>query len=612
MSNPIVAVFVSSTWLDLQPERQAVEHAIQRLHETKFIGMEYFGSRDETTRLASLDEVDRSQVYVGIIGGRYGSGITADEYRRARLRHLPCFLYVKAETASPPLARDQEPDRQMQLAAWKDELWRQHIIVEFTTPEDLAAKVTADLHRWLFDSWLKPQLEQAAAITTAQPFIQELLERVKEKTDLPPELLARLRQRGYQLVSGQGNIAVGDDVENSVLVSGSGNVIHYYAPPAVKPAEPAAPKTLKRERRIDAAVPSAAKVGQRIDLLLQVRFPDSPLLGLEQWPLKRKPASLEQAQEMTELEFPLDPLTGQPGKARLQVRLVTPDFEVEGAAEKLLDVPPDEFSKVVSFLLIAKKVGYCRINVEIYDVSQVYLGTVPIEAEIARDLTLAPPQPAYNVANFYFVVAAQGAPQPPSPQQSPAAPIASRETGKLWPSPAQPYSAPSRVLEAYAVPEPKYTAASPAPGARAIPRGASMWRTATLLAAMLVASFGTWAVYRELFNPVNGSLTNDPTPRPTTSSNLEFFEGIEGQVADEAGNPLGGATIQVIGHPKWQTVSTSNGYFFIQCAGPLETDRRITLRAEKPSYQPWQQEFVARDVWLRGVEIRLLSLPPSR
>jgi hypothetical protein len=41
-----VHVFVSSTWLDLQPEREAVETALQRLRETKFVGMEYFGSRD--------------------------------------------------------------------------------------------------------------------------------------------------------------------------------------------------------------------------------------------------------------------------------------------------------------------------------------------------------------------------------------------------------------------------------------------------------------------------------------------------------------------------------------------------------------------------------------
>jgi len=92
MQRTVLHVFVSSTWLDLQPERAAVETALQRLRETKFVGMEYFGSRDEDTRRASLDEVDRSQVYVGIFGGRYGSGITEAEYRRARELGLPCFI----------------------------------------------------------------------------------------------------------------------------------------------------------------------------------------------------------------------------------------------------------------------------------------------------------------------------------------------------------------------------------------------------------------------------------------------------------------------------------------------------------------------------------------
>ena len=94
---PIVRVFVSSTWLDLQPERLAVEKALQRMHQTKLNGMEYFGSRDETTRDVSLKEVDRSDVYVGIIGGRYGSGITKEEYQRAAEKPLPRFIYFKDE-----------------------------------------------------------------------------------------------------------------------------------------------------------------------------------------------------------------------------------------------------------------------------------------------------------------------------------------------------------------------------------------------------------------------------------------------------------------------------------------------------------------------------------
>ena len=99
MTSQIFQVFVSSTWLDLQPERDALEGVVQRMREVKFIGMEYFGSRDETTRRASLDEVDHSDLYLGIFAGRYGSGITEAEYRRARENHLPCFIYFKAKSS---------------------------------------------------------------------------------------------------------------------------------------------------------------------------------------------------------------------------------------------------------------------------------------------------------------------------------------------------------------------------------------------------------------------------------------------------------------------------------------------------------------------------------
>ncbi len=95
-----IRIFLSSTYLDLQPERQTVETMLHRFRETKFVGMECFGSRDETTQRASRDEVDRSDFYLGLFGGRYGSGITEDEYRRARERNLPCFAYCKEASLS--------------------------------------------------------------------------------------------------------------------------------------------------------------------------------------------------------------------------------------------------------------------------------------------------------------------------------------------------------------------------------------------------------------------------------------------------------------------------------------------------------------------------------
>jgi phosphoribosylformylglycinamidine (FGAM) synthase PurS component len=223
----VVQVFVSSTWLDLQPERQAVEAALQRLHETKFVGMEYFGSRDETTRRTSLDEVDRSRVYVGIIAGRYGSGITEDEYRRARELSLPCFVYFKRDSDVRPEWRDSDPEGAAKLLAFRQELQRNHIVSDFTSPGDLATRVTADLHNWLVKEYLTSRLADAAQGRMAREQARELLSAIKDENGLDAGLLAAARQ--VVIASGAGSVAVGGAVRNSNIVTGSGNVIGNQA-----------------------------------------------------------------------------------------------------------------------------------------------------------------------------------------------------------------------------------------------------------------------------------------------------------------------------------------------------------------------------------------------
>lgn len=145
MSTPIVRVFVSSTWLDLQPERAAVEKVLHRLEETKFVGMEYFGSRDETTQQASLDDVDKSDVYVGILGARYGSGITEEEYKRALDNDIPCFWYVMEGDSLNGFAIDDPEKRD----AFKKSFSVNHLRDSFASPEELATNVAIDVNRWL-------------------------------------------------------------------------------------------------------------------------------------------------------------------------------------------------------------------------------------------------------------------------------------------------------------------------------------------------------------------------------------------------------------------------------------------------------------------------------
>src|SRR5260221_8635857 len=65
-------VFVSSTYKDLQEERQAAVQAILTAGHIP-AGMELFAAGDETQMNVIKRWIDESDVYMLILGGRYGS-----------------------------------------------------------------------------------------------------------------------------------------------------------------------------------------------------------------------------------------------------------------------------------------------------------------------------------------------------------------------------------------------------------------------------------------------------------------------------------------------------------------------------------------------------------
>jgi hypothetical protein len=144
--------------------------------------MEYFGSDDGTTRAASLDAVDECELYIGIIGGRYGSGITEAEYDEALARQLQCLVYVKAAASIKEEERDKEPEKRELLESFKKKLKNQqtgHLVSEFASPGDLAVLVGANLHNWLFKHQLAPALAnlQAGPLGQDTPALSDALDR---------------------------------------------------------------------------------------------------------------------------------------------------------------------------------------------------------------------------------------------------------------------------------------------------------------------------------------------------------------------------------------------------------------------------------------------------
>jgi len=123
--------------------------------------MEFFGSHDETPTRASLDQLDTADVYVGIIGSRYGAGITEQEYSRARQRGLPAFIYLKTDSDDSKTITEDVEDR-LRLGAFRLRLLQDHTCSQFATADDLAVRLVADLHNWMFERHLARGLASLA------------------------------------------------------------------------------------------------------------------------------------------------------------------------------------------------------------------------------------------------------------------------------------------------------------------------------------------------------------------------------------------------------------------------------------------------------------------
>jgi hypothetical protein len=153
MAKPGHRIFVSSTWQDLRDERAAVEKTLHRMRDTIFAGMEYFGSRPDKPKEVCLREVADSDVYIGIVGGRYGAidsesnlSFTELEYLQARSKGLPCLIYIKEGAL--------EDDSNGKLRSFKDSLLQSHVVSFFQNADQLATMVSADLHNLLIEGHL--------------------------------------------------------------------------------------------------------------------------------------------------------------------------------------------------------------------------------------------------------------------------------------------------------------------------------------------------------------------------------------------------------------------------------------------------------------------------
>ena len=151
---PVVAdsVFVSSTSTDLKPHRQAVRDVIKNLRR-RFIGMEEFAPTAQAPVDLIRRKVNEGQVYLGILGMRYGYvdpgtglSMTELEYRQAIASDKTICMFIMDQNARILASMvEDDPTRFAKLVDFRSRVMRAHTCALFTDPPDLAQKAEAAL-----------------------------------------------------------------------------------------------------------------------------------------------------------------------------------------------------------------------------------------------------------------------------------------------------------------------------------------------------------------------------------------------------------------------------------------------------------------------------------
>jgi Domain of unknown function (DUF4062) len=146
-------VFLSSTFEDLKPERSQVSDAIAKAGYVT-AGMELFPASDQQQLEYIKTIIDRSDYYVLILAGRYGSladngySYTENEFDYARSKNIPVLAFLHANPASIPVGKSEaDPARREKLDQFKQKLRTGRIIEHWNDANDLCLKVvTAIAH----------------------------------------------------------------------------------------------------------------------------------------------------------------------------------------------------------------------------------------------------------------------------------------------------------------------------------------------------------------------------------------------------------------------------------------------------------------------------------
>lgn len=169
--NKKLQVFVSSTYTDLKEERQAAVEAILDAGHIP-AGMELFKAGNESQLKTIYKWIDESDVYMLILGGRYGSietksdkSYTQLEYEYALSKNIPVFAVILSQSFLTNKINILGLDKVMeQIAPYKYQLFKSlvmsKIIREVDDYKDIQIAIHSTLNEFLnfynMVGWIRP------------------------------------------------------------------------------------------------------------------------------------------------------------------------------------------------------------------------------------------------------------------------------------------------------------------------------------------------------------------------------------------------------------------------------------------------------------------------
>jgi hypothetical protein len=190
----VYQVFVSSTFADLKEERREVSNVLAKAGYV-VAGMELFPATDEEQLEYIRRVIDRSDYYVVIVGGRYGSSadntgsFTEKEYDYARARGIPVLAFLHENPRKIAVEKtDEDPAKAALLEQFRKKLSTGRLVKFWNDPKDLCTEVVIAVTN---EVNLKPGIGWVRGDQTIDPKVLQESERLRiENEELRKKLAA--------------------------------------------------------------------------------------------------------------------------------------------------------------------------------------------------------------------------------------------------------------------------------------------------------------------------------------------------------------------------------------------------------------------------------------